>query len=330
MNYNAALLRALAPGVPVSGEALGRELGISRAAVWKAVHRLTALGVAIEALPGRGYRIAEPLTLLTADAVRHALPAAVAARISVLEVLPEADSTNARVLAAGRPVGELVVCLAEYQSAGRGRRGRRWLAPPGGGICLTVGGRLAAAPSDYASLPAAVGVACAAALEALGVTGIGLKWPNDLLLGEAKLGGILIELRGEANGPATIAVGLGLNVRLGATARAEIVAAGGLPPADLASASGGVTPDRNALAGALITAIAGCIERAPAGLSDAVLAGWRQRDALQGRRVRIDDAGPGRTGIARGLDRSGALLLDAEDGSRQRVTAGEVTLRAVE
>ncbi len=328
MSYNAALLRALAPGRPVSGEVLGRELGISRAGVWKAVHRLTALGVDVTGLPGRGYCLGQPLNLLDADAIRQALPAEVAARLGALEVLAETDSTNARVLAADRPVGELVACLAEYQSAGRGRRGRRWLTPPAGGICLSVGGRLPAAPSDYASLPTAVGVACAAALEGLGVTGIGLKWPNDLLLDGGKLGGILIELRGEAQGPATIAVGLGLNVRLGTAARAAIVAAGGLPPADLASR--GPPPDRNVLAGGLISAIAACTAAAPAGLSAAVLAGWRQRDALRDCAVRIETAGPGRTGIARGLDGSGALLLEGADGVRHRITAGEVTLRAAE
>jgi BirA family transcriptional regulator, biotin operon repressor / biotin---[acetyl-CoA-carboxylase] ligase len=330
MSYNAALLRALAPGRAVSGEALGRELGISRTAVWKGVRRLAALGLEIEALPGRGYRLAQPISLLDAAAIRAALPAEVAARVGVMEVLVDTDSTNARTLAAERPVGELVVCLAEHQSAGRGRRGRRWLSPPGTGICLSVGGRLPAAPSDYAALPTAVGVASALALEGLGVPGIALKWPNDLLLDGCKLGGILIELRGESQGPATIAVGLGLNVRLGPAARAAIATAGGLPPADLASAAGDAMLERNAVAAALIAAIAGCLERAPAGLSDAVLSGWRQRDFLWGRQVRIEDAAGGRSGIARGLDPSGALLLEDAGGARHRVTAGEVTLRAIE
>lgn len=329
MSYNAALLRALAPGRPVSGVALGRELGVSRTAVWKAVRRLGALGLDIEALPGRGYRLLRPLSLLDAGAVRATLPAGVAARLGVLEVLAQTGSTNARVLAAGRPVGELVACLAEYQSAGRGRRGRHWLSPPGAGICLSVGGRVRAAPSDYASLPTSVGVACAEALEARGAPAIGLKWPNDLLLGEGKLGGILIELRGESQGPATIAVGIGLNVRLGPAVRASILAGGGLPPAELADLPQCAHVDRNGLAAALVAAIVGCLDAAPAGLSDDVLRGWRRRDCLRGHPVRIDDAGAGRLGIARGLDRSGALLLEGADGIRHRVTAGEVSLRVL-
>jgi BirA family transcriptional regulator, biotin operon repressor / biotin---[acetyl-CoA-carboxylase] ligase len=329
VSYSEPLLRALASGKPVSGEALGRALGISRAAVWKAVRRLVALGMEIEALPGRGYRLASALCLLDGDAIRHRLPPSVAARIGLLEVLVDTDSTNARVLAADRPIGELVVCLAEHHSAGLPRRGRRWLAPPGGGICLSVGGRLPAAPADFAALPTAVGVACAEALEALGVPDIGLKWPNDLLLGGRKLGGILIELRGESQGPATIAVGIGLNVRLGAAARAAILADGGLPPADLSADPARPAPDRNALAAALIAAIVLCLERVPGELGAAARLGWEQRDALRGRLVRIEDAGSGLTGIARGLDPSGALLLEGPDGVRHRVTAGEVTVRPV-
>jgi BirA family transcriptional regulator, biotin operon repressor / biotin---[acetyl-CoA-carboxylase] ligase len=324
--YNHALLAALAPGEPVSGEALGRALGTSRAAIWKAVHRLAALGVGIEALPGRGYRLAAPLSLLDPSAIRRALPAATAGRLAALEVLPETDSTNQRVLVADRPVGALVACLAEYQSAGRGRRGRAWVAPPGAGICLSVGGRLAASPSEFAGLPVAVGVACARALEALGIAGVILKWPNDLLLGGAKLGGILIELRGEADGPVTLAVGVGLNVRLDPAARAAIEAVGGLPAADLAEA-GGVPLERNRVAAALLEAVARCLARPDARLAEDVLAGWRERDALYGRAVRIEGAGAARHGVARGLDDSGALLLELADGTCQRVTAGEAQLR---
>jgi len=292
------------------------------------VRRLVALGVPVEARRGRGYCLPAPLELLDPAAIRAALPPATRDQLGQLEVVAEIDSTNARVLAGGLPLGTLAACMAEYQSAGRGRRGRRWLAPPASGICLSVGGRMAAAPADFAALPAAVGLACATALEALGVAGVRLKWPNDLLLGDAKLGGVLIELRGEAQGPATLAVGIGLNLRLGAAARAAIVAAGGLAPADLTA----VAPDlgRNRIAAALVEALATCIMRAPAGLSDAVLAGWAARDSMIGRRVSISSGSTERLGIARGIDRSGALLLETADGSRQRVTAGEVTLRAAE
>lgn len=330
MSYNAALFRALAAGAPVSGEALGRQLGISRSAVWKAVRKLVALGVEVESLPGRGYRLAQPVDLLDAARIRAGLPAEIAARFAHLEALAATDSSNARVLESERPVGELVACLAEYQSAGRGRRGRSWLAPPGTGLCLSVGGRLAWAPSDYAVLAPAVGVACADVLESLGVQGVGLKWPNDLLKDGRKLGGILIELRGEAQGPAVVAVGLGLNFRLPGSVREPITAAGGLPPADLEEVLDGPVPERNAVAAALIAAIVRCLDDAPAGLGQAALKGWRNRDALHGKAVRITGYGAEQIGIARGVDRAGALLLEDVDGRLRRITAGEATLRPQE
>lgn len=278
---------------------------------------------------------------LDAARIRAGLPAAVAARIGRLEVLAETDSTNDRVLAAGQPPGELVACLAEHQSAGRGRRGRRWLAAPGGGICLSVGGRLPGSAAQYAGLSTAVGVACAVALEAEGLGMIGLKWPNDLLLGGGKLGGVLIELRGEAQGPVTLAVGVGLNLRLEAAARAQIETAGGWPPADLAhlweagAAAGMPVPGRNHLAAVLVAAVAECLAGAAGAsgsrLEGAVLEAWRARDALRDRPVRIGNAGAGPggilAGIARGLDSSGALVLETADGVLHRVRAGEATLR---
>lgn len=326
MNYNPALLAALAAGEPVSGAALGRRLGISRTAVWKGVRRLGELGLEVAAQPGRGYRLAAPLELLDADAIRRAMPAAAAGRLGFLEVLDVTASTNTRVLEAGRPTGPLVACLAEYQTAGRGRRGRRWLAAPGQSICLSVGGRLPVAPADCAGLAPWAGLACAEVLAAAGATGIGLKWPNDLLLGEGKLGGILIELRGEAQGPVTVAVGLGLNLWLAASTRAEVLATGGLPPAALADAVPRVS--RNQLAGRLVAALAETLWRLPGGAGHDLPGAWAARDALRGRAVRIEGAGPPLAGVARGVDAAGALLLELPDGAVQRVTAGEASLRA--
>lgn len=325
MSFNLALLRALAPGEAVSGAALGRELGISRTAIWKGVQRLVQLGLEIEARPGRGYRLAAPLELLDAERLRRGLPAAVRARLAGLEVLAETGSTNSRVLESEQPPGALTACLAEYQGAGRGRRGRAWLAAPGQAVCLSVGGRLPAGPADFAGLPPAVGLACAEALERLGVPGVRLKWPNDLLLGDAKLGGILIELRGEALGPATVAVGIGVNVQVSALLRARIGAAGGLPPAALADAAPEV--GRNAVAAALLAAAVEALLRVPAMLGEQALAAWGRRDALRNRVVRLETGGREESGVARGIDASGALLLETADGTLRRVTAGEVTLR---
>jgi BirA family transcriptional regulator, biotin operon repressor / biotin---[acetyl-CoA-carboxylase] ligase len=241
-----------------------RALGISRAAVWKAVQPADRAGRRTSRpLPGRGYRLAEPLSLLDAGPIR----ACVAGRRSrpasaVLEVLPETDSTNARVLAAEHPVGELVACLAEYQSAGAaGAAGAGWRRPAAG-ICLSVGGRLAAAPSDLPPAGRGRRRLCARRWRGWASPGVGLKWPNDLLLGGAKLGGILIELRGESHGPVTMAIGHRPEraARRGRARRDR--AAGGLPAADLAAACG-VAPERNRLAAALVAALARASARQP-------------------------------------------------------------------
>ena len=325
MSFNLALLQALAPGEPVSGAALGRALGTSRTAVWKGIQRLVELGLEVEAKPGVGYRLAAPLELLDAARLQRALPAAARTRLARLDILAETDSTNSRILAAEASPGSLLACLAEYQSAGRGRHGRTWLAAPGHAVCLSVGGRMPAGPADFAALPPAVGLACAEALGRLGVPGVQLKWPNDLLLDGAKLGGILIELRGEAQGPATVAVGVGLNLRISARARAAIIAAGGLPPAALADTAPGA--GRNEVAAMLLAAALEALARTPGTLDDEALAAWARRDALRDHAVRLETPGRAETGIARGIDATGALLLETAPGTLRRVTAGEVTLR---
>jgi BirA family biotin operon repressor/biotin-[acetyl-CoA-carboxylase] ligase len=129
------LLRALADGEPHSGEELARRFGVTRAAVWKHRAKLEQWGLVVTAVPGLGYRLAQPLDLLVAEAVRAALPRDVASRIAQLEVRTEIGSTNRLLLErAAPPQGELDVCIAEYQHAGRGRRGRAWRTPLGAGL----------------------------------------------------------------------------------------------------------------------------------------------------------------------------------------------------
>ena len=145
------------------------------------------------------------------------------------------DSTSDRLLAVDDlPSGPFDACLAEFQSAGRGRRGRRWVAPFASGLCLSVGWSYRDAPAALVALSLAAGVAVLRALGRLGIAGLALKWPNDIVRDDSKLGGILIDLRGEAAGPAYVVVGVGVNVRLPASAR-ERLAAEGVDAVDLAA-----------------------------------------------------------------------------------------------
>jgi len=201
MGLRADILELLADGSAHSGEALAERLGSSRTAVWKHVQHLAARGIAIEARRGIGYRIPGGLDLLDAAALSAALPAKARPLLAGLELVAETASTNERLLAAAERGDIHCRCLlAEYQSEGRGRRGRQWRCPYGAGVLLSLGWRFERGAEALAGLSLAAGVAVRDALAAAGIPGVGLKWPNDLYAGGRKLGGILVELRGEVAG----------------------------------------------------------------------------------------------------------------------------------
>jgi BirA family biotin operon repressor/biotin-[acetyl-CoA-carboxylase] ligase len=318
---------ALADGKFHSGENLAALLGVSRSAVWKATHRLRELGATVHAVHNRGYRLASAGDPLDAELIREGVSKALRSRLRHLEVAWSVGSTNTVLLErAAPPEGACDVALAEFQSAGRGRRGRLWLAPPGGAVCLSVSWTFAQMPRDVGSLSLAIGVCVLRALGRLGVADLRLKWPNDVLLGEAKLGGILIELRAEAAGPACAVIGIGLNVALGAGLIAAIAAQGG-EAADLA-APGTTRPSRNAIAGHVIDAcIDGLLHFEREGLR-AFMDEWRHHDALRGRAVTVLNGEERTRGLARGVDLSGALLVESPQGLRKFVS-GEVSVRPV-
>ena len=321
------LLHALADGRTHSGEELAREFGVTRAAIWKQVAKLADLGLAVEAAPGAGYRLAHGLDLLDVEALRAALEPAVAARLAKLEVFTELDSTNRRLLAAPPPVGSLDVCIAEYQSLGRGRRGRRWQAPLGSGIALSVGWQFAGVPAEPSALTLAVGVAVRRVLDRVAGITIALKWPNDLVFDERKLGGILLEIQAEAHGGAHVVVGVGLNVALPASLLPSLCdwPRGAV---DLATALGRAPPPRAVLAAALVNEIAALLADYPAQGFAAYRTEWRSADYLRGRAVRLDEATGRLFGTALGIDADGALLVET-DGGKRRVVAGDVSVRSV-
>lgn len=327
MSGRVELLRLLADGALHSGEELAAALSVSRAAVWKRLQQLEEWGIALEARAGSGYRLESPMDLLDAAAIRGRLPADVAADLRDLELHESLDSTSDRLLAArGLPPGKFDACLAEFQAAGRGRRGRRWVAPFASGLCLSMSWSYRDAPATLGALSLATGVAALRALRRLGVGGLSLKWPNDIVRDDAKLGGILIDLRGEAAGPATVVVGIGINVRLPQASRAAL-AAEGVEAVDLASI--GAAPERNALAAVLIAELHQALGEFGARGMAAFADEWQAADALAGRPVRVLHGGQPIEGLARGVDADGALLLES-DGGRRRIVSGEVSVRPVQ
>ena len=323
----ARVFAQLADGQFHSGEELAEALGVSRSAVWKAVESLRELGATLHAVRNRGYRMAKSSEALKADSIRAALAEGIRGRVRSLEVVWSVDSTNTVLL--GRhslPNGSSEVLLAEYQTAGRGRRGRPWVAPPGGAICLSFSWNFSDVPEDLGALGLVIGVCELRALRSLGIAHAKLKWPNDLLVDDKKLGGILIELRAESDGPAYVVVGVGLNVALGASLLAKI-AETGVAPIDLASA-GLAQPSRNAVAGAILDAcLQGLLEFEREGLRP-FLEDWAEADALRGRMVDVRGAGGDVVqGLARGVDLHGALLVETLDAGLRKFVSGEVSVR---
>ena len=321
----AAVFAHLADGAFHSGEALARDLKVSRSAVWKAVAALTALGAELEAVRNRGYRLRHPAEALDAARIRAALPADVAAQVAQLQTLWSIGSTNTALLARPNPApGTCEVLLAEYQSAGRGRRGRAWLAPPGAALCLSLSWTFREVPPELGALGLVIGVCVVRALKAAGVSGLQLKWPNDLLVGDRKAGGVLIELRAEASGPACVVIGIGLNLTLGERLR-EQIASGGLPATDLASA-GLTEPSRNRLVARVLAECVRGLEVFAAAQLKPFLPEWRAADALSGRPVNVTGAAGVCRGLARGIDVHGALLLETPQGVK-RFISGDVSVR---
>jgi BirA family biotin operon repressor/biotin-[acetyl-CoA-carboxylase] ligase len=322
-----ALLALLADGALHSGAGLAASLGVSRAAVWKLAGELRGHGIAVESLPRRGYRLPAAVELLDAGRIGRAAAACGATLHVAPEVLFETDSTNACLQDAAVPApGRPRICFAELQRAGRGRRGRSWLAPFGSGLTFSVAWTFAETPPGLPAVGLALGVAVAETLRTHGVAEVGLKWPNDIVWRRRKVGGLLLQLRTEAGGPATVVAGLGLNLALPAASRAALESAGAYPVADLSEALPAGRPGRNELAGALVAAIVSALADFARDGFGPFAPRWSALDALAGAHVHVTQGETGVEGVARGADADGALLVEVA-GRVERFHSGDVSLR---
>jgi BirA family biotin operon repressor/biotin-[acetyl-CoA-carboxylase] ligase len=319
------LLALLADGEVHSGEWLATQLCQTRAAVWKGVERLRAIGIDVQALARRGYRLSKPVELLDAGRIRAELSAENLAHLRALELLFEVDSTNTRLLASAQPpAGMADVCIAELQQAGRGRLGRRWIAPFGGGLAMSLGWTCSDVVRTLPALSLGVGVAVSRALSRAGAQGISLKWPNDIWFNDRKLGGVLIELRGEAGGPAHVVIGVGVNVWMPEEARRDLEASG-VPVAAVADACR-QPPSRNLAAGAILDELLSMLLQYERFGFAAFREAWSDLDGLKDRPAQVIVGQTSILGIARGVDADGALLLETQD-RMQRFVSGEASLR---
>lgn len=303
-------LRLLDAAHFTSGKTIAERLGVSRASVSTTLARAEEYGVALERRHGAGYRLVRPVEWLDAAAIALAPNSALA-----LEIVDQAESTNRALLAAPRH-GR--VLAAEWQSGGRGRMGRKWHGALGGSLLFSLAWTFPDGPAQLAGLPLAVGAAIARAIEAAGVVGIGLKWPNDLLLPAGKVGGILIEMQGDALGPAQVVIGIGLNLRLPDDALDQ-------PAAALENA--GLALGRNALFGRILAELEATLVRFAAEGFAPLRAEWEAHHVWQGQsaEVHLPD-GSRLPGVIAGVADDGSLRLSV-DGQIRLIHSGDVSLR---
>ena len=325
-----SLLRQLADGEFHSGEDLAAKVGLTRARVSQVLKEAEGAGLALERVKGCGYRLLEAPDFLDAKAVAARLETLRAGDDALprlaIEVVDQVDSTSTELLRrVQRRDIHGVVLAAEWQTAGRGRRGRSWTAVAGGSLTFSLGWQFEQGAGFLAGLSLAVGVAVARALEAEGFSGIALKWPNDLVHRHLKVGGILIEMNGDALGPSTAVIGVGLNVRLPVEVRKNIEA----PVTDLARVAGKKAPpiDRNRLLARLLAELAADLDQYAREGFAPFAAEWQHRHAYQGKLVRLLlPDGAVVTGKVAGVDASGALVL-ADGPRRTRFLSGEISMR---
>ena len=316
-----ALLERLGNGA-VTGAALARELGITRSAVHKRIESLRAAGVEILAQPGHGYALTQALDLLDREAVLAGLSPAARAQLNSLHLVFETASTQTLALQTATPDRGCAVWLAERQTQGQGRRGRVWASPLAANVYLSISRRFERGFAAMSGLSLAVGVATAESLRELGYPEVAVKWPNDLCADGRKLGGILIQLRGEAQGPCEAVLGFGLNVRMPANAAVAI----DQPWCDLSQLGSGQAVPRNRLTAALLERLLPALAQFETEGFAPFLPRWQALDALAGHAVRVLDGARSHDGVALGVDAAGALRVRVNAVERQ-YHSGEVSLR---
>jgi len=308
------LAALLADGEFHSGEHLGEALGMSRAAVNKHIQTLKSWGLDVFTVTGKGYSLAAPLQLLD-EALIHAH-----LETPGIAVIPVIDSTNQYLLDCMDQLESGFACVAEYQQAGRGRRGRKWFSPFGANLYLSMYWRLEQGPAAAMGLSLVIGIVMAEVIQSLGAENVRVKWPNDLYLNDRKLAGILVELTGKTGDAAQIVMGAGINLGMRGEGTSEI------NQGWINLQEAGVTIDRNQLAASIINSLRAALplfERD--GLAPFVHR-WEKLDNFINRPVKLLIGEREVYGIARGIDKQGGLLLEQE-GVIKSWVGGEISLR---
>jgi len=317
------ILVKIADGSFCSGSELGRLLGVSRSTVNNYIKKLTALGLDIQAVPGKGYRLAVPLELFKEPLIYEHLCRSSREWVSHIEIKFQLSSTNSYLMSLARAESQSsgVACFAEMQSAGRGRRGKSWFSPVGENIYLSVLWRFRQTSEDFACLGLAMAIAVARAVKRMGLGDVKIKWPNDIYLNDQKMGGILLEMTGEPQGPCSVVVGVGLNVFMNSSLSRYIDQAWTSIGHHL---NGEIS--RNRVAGMVLAELVLALKEFQQSGFKSFQSEWQQYDLVKGRQVILKMESAIVKGLALGIDPSGALLLE-RNGKTERFFHGEVSVR---
>ncbi|MCC8367036.1 bifunctional biotin--[acetyl-CoA-carboxylase] ligase/biotin operon repressor BirA [Xenorhabdus sp. PB61.4] len=308
------LIKILSDGEIHSGQQLGQKLGMSRAGINKHIQVIREWGVEILTIPGKGYRFPAPMNLLSKDIIENYLPE------SRIEVIPVIDSTNQYLLDQLTELTSGDTCVAEYQYAGRGRRGRQWVSAFGRNLYLSMFWRLEQGPAAAIGLSLVVGIVIAEVLNRQGAEKVKVKWPNDLYLDDKKLAGILVELMGRTGDAAQIVIGIGMNISMSSEQQKII----NQQWTNLQQA--GVTVERNKLVTEIVTELKKALVQFENEGLQSFVPRWFKLDNFMNRPVKLIIGEQEIYGIARGIDQQGALLLDI-DGIVTPYIGGEISLR---
>lgn len=266
------------------------------------------------------------MATLDADAIRDLLTREARDRLDQLEVFADIDSTNSYLMQLPGPnPGRLCVAATTNQTAGRGQRGRTWVSPPGSGVCLSLAYTYDNQPDNLPALTLAMGVSAINALEAFDIRGVQLKWPNDLVVNNGKLGGILTEAQQQSTGSVTVVTGIGVNINLADTIRTDEGSGWATHIGDLASICNSL-PSYDAIAASLASHMLGAFVGFEGAGFSMYAERWRPYDWLSGREVIVDAGGERVSGIAAGVADNGELLVATEQSGTRLITSGSVTL----
>ena len=310
------LIAILADGEFHSGEQLGEQLGMSRAAINKHIQTLRDWGVDVFTVPGKGYSLPDPIQLLNEELIKSQIDTGSVA------VLPVIDSTNQYLLDRIETLQSGDACIAEYQQAGRGRRGRQWFSPFGANLYLSMFWRLEQGPAAAVGLSLVIGIVMAEVLRELGAKDVRVKWPNDLYLNDRKLAGILVELTGKTGDAAQIVIGAGINLAM------RNVATDVINQSWINLQEAGINIDRNALAIRIIKELRKALQLFEDEGLVPFLPRWESLDNFIHRQVKLIIGDREIYGICRGINEQGGLLLE-QDGVIKPWVGGEISLRGV-